>query len=58
MVSIVVRLADLDFLSPLDLRGELPPAEVAAAIRRQCGDLRRDAALSAELAVFNGERAA
>jgi hypothetical protein len=35
MVSIVVRLADLDFLSPRDLSGELSAAQIAEAIRRQ-----------------------
>lgn len=35
MASIVVRLSDLDFLSPLDLSGELSAARIAEAIRRQ-----------------------
>lgn len=35
MVTLVVRLADLDFLSPREISGELPTAEIIEAIRQQ-----------------------
>ncbi len=35
MVTLVVRLADLEFLSPRDLSGGLSTAEIVAAIRKQ-----------------------